>query len=106
METTATTETVRIADFKRHVGREVREGDDPGVPLHLRNAPTSLMKELGYGTDYQYAHDFEAQTAPIDCLPESLTGHRFYEPKDSGFEKQIRERLEELRRARDEQRRR
>ena len=84
--------------------REVREGDDPGVPLHLRNAPTSLMKEIGYGAGYKYAHDFDSQTAPMDCLPESLAGRRFYEPKDSGVEKQIRTKLDEFRRARDAQR--
>jgi len=82
--------------------RDVRDGDDPGVPLHLRNASTSLMKEVGYGAGYQYAHDFDAQTAPIDCLPESLAGKRYYEPKDSGLERQIRERLDALRQAREE----
>ncbi len=86
--------------------REVREGDDPGVPLHLRNAPTALMKDIGYGAGYQYAHDFDAQTAPMDCLPESLAGRRFYEPKESGFEARVRERIEELRRAREASRRR
>lgn len=77
--------------------REVRQGDNPGVPLHIRNAPTRLMKDLGYGRGYQYAHDFEDQTAAMDCLPEALAGRRFYEPKDVGFEKEIRERLEKMR---------
>src|SRR6185503_11930124 len=58
--------------------REVRQGDNPPVPLHIRNAPTRLMKDLGYGRGYEYAHDFEAQTAPMECLPEALKGQRFY----------------------------
>ncbi|MGZ7030357.1 MAG: replication-associated recombination protein A [Thermoanaerobaculia bacterium] len=80
--------------------REVRQGDNPGVPLHIRNAPTGLMKDLGYGRNYEYAHDFEEQTAAMDCLPASLAGRRFYEPKDTGFEAAIRERLEKMRKAR------
>jgi len=81
--------------------REVREGDNPPVPLHIRNAPTGLMKDLGYGADYEYAHDFEEQTTSMECLPESLSGRRFYEPKASGREMEIHERLERLRRARE-----
>lgn len=80
--------------------REVRQGDNPGVPLHIRNAPTRLMKDLGYGRGYQYAHDFEDQTAAMECLPEALAGRRFYEPKDVGFEKEMRERLEKMKKAR------
>ena len=81
--------------------REVRQGDNPGVPLHIRNAPTRLMKDLGYGRGYQYAHDFEDQTAAMDCLPDALLGRRFYEPKEVGFEKEMRERLERMRKARE-----
>jgi putative ATPase len=81
--------------------REVRQGDNPGVPLHIRNAPTRLMKTLGYGSGYQYAHDFEEQTAAMDCLPEALQGRRFYEPKETGAEVRIKERLERLREARE-----
>ena len=80
--------------------REVRQGDNPGVPLHIRNAPTKLMKDIGYGRGYQYAHDFEDQTAAMNCLPESLAERRFYEPKDAGFEAEIRKRLEKMKRAR------
>ncbi len=80
--------------------REVRQGDNPGVPHHIRNAPTRLMKDLGYGRGYQYAHDFEDQTAAMECLPDALTGRRFYEPKDAGFEKEMKERLERMRKAR------
>ena len=80
---------------------EVREGDNPPVPPQIRNAPTSLMKNLGYGKNYDYAHNHEEQTAPMDCLPESLLGRRFYEPKSAGREKEIRERLEHFRTVRD-----
>ena len=79
---------------------EVRQGDNPPVPLHIRNAPTRLMQDLGYGRGYQYAHDFDEQTAPMDCLPEALSGRRFYEPKDAGLEAEIRKRLEKMRAAR------
>ena len=81
--------------------REVRQGDNPGVPLHIRNAPTGLMKGLGYGHGYKYAHDFEDQTAAMDCLPEALRGRRFYEPKEVGAEKEIKARLEKMRKARE-----
>ncbi|HEX8252264.1 MAG TPA: replication-associated recombination protein A [Thermoanaerobaculia bacterium] len=80
--------------------REVRQGDNPPVPPQIRNAPTRLMKDLGYGRGYQYAHDFEEQTAAMDCLPESLTGRRFYEPKEVGFEKEMKARLERMSKAR------
>jgi len=79
---------------------EVRQGDNPPVPLQIRNAPTRLMEELGYGRGYQYAHDFDEQTTSMDCLPESLSDRRFYEPKDVGLEREIRERLEKMRAAR------
>ena len=82
---------------------EVRQGDNPPVPLHIRNAPTRLMKDLGYGHGYKYAHDFEDQTAAMDCLPEALRGKRFYEPKDAGFEAGIRERLEKMKKAREDE---
>jgi putative ATPase len=80
--------------------REVRQGDNPPVPLHIRNAPTRLMKDIGYGRGYQYAHDFEDQTAAMECLPDAMAGRRFYEPKDVGVERDIRERLEKMRKAR------
>jgi len=65
------------------------------VPLHLRNAPTSLMKDLGYGKGYRYAHDEAAHTADMACLPESLAGRTYYDPAGEGFEKTIRERMEQ-----------
>jgi putative ATPase len=81
--------------------REVRQGDNPPVPLHIRNAPTRLMKDLGYGRGYEYAHDYEEQTAAMECLPDSLAGRHFYEPKDIGFEHEIHDRLEKMRTARE-----
>jgi putative ATPase len=67
---------------------------DP-VPLHLRNAPTKLMKQLEYGKGYAYAHDEPDAIAPMACLPESLTGRRYYRPTDRGFEREIAKRLAE-----------
>ena len=64
------------------------------VPLHLRNAPTRLMKQLHYGKGYRYAHDEDDAVADMDCLPENLQGRRFYEPTDRGFEKEIKRRLD------------
>jgi putative ATPase len=69
---------------------------DP-VPLHLRNAPTKLMKDLGYGEGYKYAHDEEAGIADMDCLPPRLQGRRYYEPTDRGIEARIKEALERAR---------
>ncbi len=67
------------------------------VPLHIRNAPTPLMKDLGYGKDYRYAHDFTNAYVPQDYLPEKLRGGSFYEPADRGYEKVIKERMDEWR---------
>jgi putative ATPase len=66
---------------------------DP-VPLHLRNAPTKLMKDLAYGRDYQYAHDDPDAVAAMECLPPTLAGRKYYRPADRGFEKEIKRRLE------------
>src|SRR5262245_29073111 len=64
------------------------------VPLHLRNAPTKLMKQLDYGKGYQYAHDERDAVTGMDCLPPSLAGKTYYEPTDRGFEKELKRRLE------------
>ena len=72
------------------------------VPLHLRNAPTGLMKHLGYGKGYQYAHELEAKVADMQCLPDNLKDRRYYQPTNQGVEKRIGERLEEIRRKRSE----
>ncbi len=75
------------------------------VPLHLRNAPTKLMKELDYGKGYQYAHDIEGRVADMECLPESLRGRHYYHPTQEGREKAMAQRLEEIQRIRDSKRR-
>jgi len=64
------------------------------VPLHLRNAPTKLMKELDYGKGYQYAHDEADAIADMPCLPSALADRKYYAPKDRGFEKEIKRRLD------------
>jgi putative ATPase len=70
------------------------------VPLHLRNAPTSLMKGLGYGKDYQYAHNLESKVADMQCLPDNLKDRAYYHPTNEGVEKRIRERMEEIKKKR------
>ena len=70
------------------------------VPLHLRNAPTRLMKDLDYGKGYRYAHDEEGKVADMDCLPDSLKGRTYYHPTQEGREKLLAQRLEEIRRIR------
>jgi putative ATPase len=70
-----------------------RQVADP-VPLHLRNAPTTLMKELEYGKGYQYAHDEPDAVADMSCLPESLRDRTYYQPTERGFEKEIKRRLD------------
>lgn len=70
-----------------------KESPAAPVPLHIRNAPTGLMKQLGYGKGYQYAHDFEGAYVPQQYLPEEMAGRTFYQPGELGFEKKIAERL-------------
>jgi putative ATPase len=69
--------------------------NDP-VPLHIRNAPTGLMKNLGYGKGYQYAHDLDDKVADMDCLPDSLKGRKYYQAQDAGEEAEIKRRLDEM----------
>jgi putative ATPase len=71
------------------------------VPLHLRNAPTKLMKELDYGRDYQYAHDIEGKVAAMQCLPDSLADRRYYQPTNEGREKLLAQRMAEIAKLRD-----
>lgn len=78
------------ADAAQHVAEP--------VPLHLRNATTKLMKELDYGKDYRYAHDYENKVTNMSCLPETLLGRTYYRPTLEGEEKMLRERLEEIER--------
>jgi putative ATPase len=74
--------------------RDAEHGPSAPVPLHLRNAPTRLMKQLDYGKGYEYAHDDPEAVASMDCLPESLAGTKYYRPTDRGFEREIKRRLE------------
>ena len=74
----------------------VKQTGDLSVPIHLRNAPTKLMKELGYGKDYQYAHDYEHNFAFQDYLPDELQGETFYEPSDNPRENALRDYLKKL----------
>ena len=72
------------------------------VPLHIRNAPTKLMKELDYGKGYVYAHDTEDKIADMECLPDNLRGRQYYHPGDQGFEPRFRDRYEAIRKWREE----
>jgi putative ATPase len=74
---------------------------DP-VPLHLRNAPTGLMKAFGYGKGYQYAPDLESKVADMQCLPDNLRDRRYFHPTGQGFENELRRRMEEIARAREQ----
>jgi putative ATPase len=82
------------------VQQEIEHTRQEPVPLHLRNAPTRLMKELEYGKGYRYAHDEEDRVADMDCLPDSLRGRSYYQPTQEGREKQLAARMEEIRRIR------
>jgi putative ATPase len=79
----------------QQVQKDVRENISMPVPKHIRNAPTDLMKKLGYGKDYKYPHDFANALVPQDYLPDNLKNRRYYFPTDRGFEKEIKKRLEE-----------
>ncbi|MGH9163579.1 MAG: replication-associated recombination protein A, partial [Vicinamibacteraceae bacterium] len=76
-----------------------RDAAEP-VPLHLRNAPTRLMRELGYGKDYEYAHDADEAVTGMECLPPQLRARKYYQPTDRGFERELRERIERWQAAR------
>ena len=84
----------RIYEAYGRALRAAREHPAEGVPLHIRNAPTELMKELGYGAGYQYAHASDDGYLPQEYLPEVLRGTRFYEPTAFGFEETVRKRME------------
>jgi putative ATPase len=80
--------------------RDAMEDVASPVPLHLRNAPTRLMKDIGYGEGYRYAHDEAEGVSAMSCLPEHLEGRRYYEPTDRGLESRIKDALERARRLR------
>ena len=75
---------------------DVRDTRSDPVPMHLRNAPTKLMKDMGHGEGYKYSHDFDDNFAAMDNLPENIRGHRYYEPGNQGFEPRISDRLRHL----------
>ena len=79
------------------VQQEIEHTRQEPVPLHLRNAPTRLMKEIGYAKGYRYAHDEEDKVADMDCLPDSLRGRTYYRPSQEGREKLLAQRMEEIR---------
>ena len=87
------------------VQQEIEHTRQEPVPMHLRNAPTKLMKELDYGKGYRYAHDEQGRVADMDCLPESLKGRSYYQPTQEGREKLLAQRMEEIRRLRESKRR-
>jgi putative ATPase len=87
--------------FQR-VQKEVRETENMPVPLHIRNPVTSLMKDLGYGKDYKYPHDYQDHFVEEEYLPENLRGRTYYHPTEQGFEKEIKKRLEYWRRKKSE----
>ncbi len=86
------------------VRRDVEQTRAEPVPLHLRNAPTRLMKQLDYGKDYKYAHDEEGKVADMECLPENLRDRRYYQPTQEGREKVLAQRMEEIHRLRERKR--
>jgi putative ATPase len=82
----------------------VRKAGSLPVPLHIRNAPTRLMKDLGYGKNYKYAHNYQDAFVPQDYLPQDLQGRLFYTPTERGYEKVIKQRLDKWRSLRDKHR--
>jgi putative ATPase len=79
------------------VKREVAKRPGLAIPMAIRNAPTKLMKDVGYGEGYRYAHDEQGAVADLECLPDELAGSRFYRPTEYGWEARIAERMEEIR---------
>ena len=75
------------------VQEEIKQGSSESVPLHLRNPVTPLMKDMGYGKGYKYAHDYPEHFVEQQNLPDSLQGKQYYKPSDQGYEKQIIARL-------------
>ena len=88
-----------------NVKKVVREKGALPVPLHIRNAPTGLMKDLGYGEGYRYAHDFKDGYAVQEYLPDAIAGNLFYFPTDRGYEKMIGGRLKQWRALREKTKR-
>ncbi|MFC2014298.1 replication-associated recombination protein A, partial [Chloroflexota bacterium] len=72
------------------IQEEIKQGSNEPVPLHLRNPVTPLMKDMGYGKGYKYAHDYPRHFVEQQHLPDSLQGKHYYTPSDQGYEKQLR----------------
>jgi putative ATPase len=89
----------RLYTAYKAVVSDIRSTGSQPVPLHIRNAPTRLMKDLGYSEGYKYAHDYPDAHVPQDYLPDGLKGRRYYRPTDRGYEKIISERIERWRRS-------
>ncbi len=85
-----------IRDMARCM-EDVQKTEADPVPLHLRNAVTGLMKNVGYGKGYKYAHNFKEKVTDMQCLPDNLSGNTYYKPSDQGFEARVRTRMEEIR---------
>ncbi len=83
-----------VYEAYNHAAADAHNDVAQPVPLHLRNAPTKLMKDLAYGKGYKYAHDEADAVADMSCLPSALEGRKYYEPKERGFEKEIKRRLD------------
>ena len=75
---------------------DVKKTEAQPVPLHLRNAVTGLMKNIGYGEGYKYAHNFQEKVTEMQCLPDNLVGRTYYQPTDQGFETRLRARVDEI----------
>ena len=88
--------SIAVYQASKEALRAIAERPAQGVPLEIRNAPTRLMKEVGYGDGYVYAPDTEEGVGGLECLPENLRGSRFYRPRDSGWERELRQRIVEL----------
>jgi putative ATPase len=83
-----------VYEAYNHAAEDAQTDVAQPVPLHLRNAPTKLMKDLAYGKGYKYAHDEDEAIAEMSCLPSALEGRKYYEPRERGFEKEIKRRLD------------
>jgi putative ATPase len=77
-----------------HAAEDAHKNVAQPVPLHLRNAPTRLMKDLDYGKGYRYAHEEAEAIADMSCLPPALEGRKYYVPKERGFERELKRRLD------------
>jgi putative ATPase len=77
----------------RAAQQTARENAELPVPLHLRNAPTKLMKDLDYGKDYKYAHNYDGNFVEVEFLPNAIAGKKFYEPGNNAKENDIRSQL-------------